>query len=249
MRNGAPDLATSDVTIARSAEGGEGLTTYVGGKNGAGVWQRLISQMPPHRVFVEAFLGSGAIIRRKRPASANIGLDIDPDVIAAHRRVQRQGLFSFRCVDALDWLDRTWDADAFIYCDPPYLGEARAGMQARYKHEMLGEDAHRQLLQILTSTQAMVMISGYAHPLYDQALKDWRRITYTATTRGGVATEIAWMNYPEPTALHDYRYLGRDFHDRCRIKRKISRWSRRLAAMPALERAAVWQALNERSGK
>ena len=40
-------------------------------------------------------------------------------------------------------------------------------------------------------------------------------------TRGGrLATEWVWMNYPEPIALHDYRYLGEDFREREPIKRK-----------------------------
>ena len=32
-------------------------------------------------------------------------------------------------------------------------------------------------------------------------------------------TEYLWCNYPAPMALHDYRYLGKDFRERERIKR------------------------------
>ena len=42
--------------------------TYPGGKAGAGVWQRIINQMPPHRLYVEPFVGAGAVLRAKRPA-------------------------------------------------------------------------------------------------------------------------------------------------------------------------------------
>ena len=63
-------------------------------------------------------------------------------------------------------------------------------------------------------------------------------------TRGGTpATEWVWMNYPEPLALHDYRYLGDDFGERQRIKRKVQRWTSRLQAMPRLERQALLAAL------
>jgi hypothetical protein len=50
--------------------------TYPGGKNGAGTYQKLINLMPPHDVYVEPFLGSGAVMRLKRPAALNIGLDL-----------------------------------------------------------------------------------------------------------------------------------------------------------------------------
>ena len=39
--------------------------TYPGGKNGAGVYQAIICQIPPHQVYVEPFLGSGAVMRLK----------------------------------------------------------------------------------------------------------------------------------------------------------------------------------------
>ncbi len=50
---------------------------YPGGKNGAGVSQFLINLMPPHKTYIEPFLGSGAVMRIKRPALVNIGVDRD----------------------------------------------------------------------------------------------------------------------------------------------------------------------------
>lgn len=55
---------------------------YDGGKNGSGVFQRLICMMPPHRVFIEPFLGSGAITRRKRPAEFTLGYELNRKTIA-----------------------------------------------------------------------------------------------------------------------------------------------------------------------
>jgi len=58
-------------------------------------------------------------------------------------------------------------------------------------------------------------------------------------------TEYLWCNYPAPTALHDYRYLGKDFRERERerIKRMTARWVNRLQAMPLLQRQALQAAL------
>ena len=57
------------------------MTSYPGGKNA--VYRTLINRIPPHRVFIEAFLGSGALMRHKRAADVNIGIDVDPLVIRA----------------------------------------------------------------------------------------------------------------------------------------------------------------------
>ena len=64
-------------------------------------------------------------------------------------------------------------------------------------------------------------------------------------TRGGLAEECLWSNFPEPTELHDYRYLGEGFRERERIKRKTTRWTARLARMPLLERRCLLAALEQ----
>lgn len=228
-----------------------GPRCYPGGKNGAGVYQRLISLMPPHEVYIEAFLGSGAVLRRKRAApGGNIGIDVDAGVIAGHGDASRWELV---CADALEWLSGYgWPAlpaRALVYCDPPYLGSARARPQrGLYRFEMMGEEEHVRLLRILAALPAMVMISGYASALYDEALRDWRRTSFTAQTRGGPATEVVWMNFPAPAELHDYRFQGEDFRDRNRLARKIGRLRRKLAALPPLERAAVIAGIGEPAG-
>ncbi len=54
--------------------------SYPGGKGGAGVYQTLINLIPPHETYIETHLGGGAIMRFKRSAKINIGIDLDPDV-------------------------------------------------------------------------------------------------------------------------------------------------------------------------
>lgn len=59
--------------------------TYPGGKGN--LYQRLISLIPPHRVYVEPFAGGGAVARMKRPARVNIAIDADTEALAALRSI------------------------------------------------------------------------------------------------------------------------------------------------------------------
>lgn len=223
---------------------------YTGGKAGPGVAQQIVNQLPPHSVYVEPFAGHGAVARLKRPAHQTILCDLDRAIVDHWRNTAPGELPPALTVlreDALTFLaGRQWAADTLIYCDPPYLFEARAGgYRPRYTHEFGSLGQHKQLLRLLKRLPCMVAISGYWSALYADELRDWRAISFQAGTRGAPATEWLWMNYPEPLELHDYSHLGRNFRERERIKRKRERWRGRLRAMPAQERYALLAALDE----
>lgn len=219
--------------------------SYPGGKSGAGVYQTIINQIPPHRVYVEPFAGGAAILRLKKPAIASIAVDIDPAAVENLQRIAPPGC-SVRQGDAISFLKGyPWAGDEFVYCDPPYLMETRSTRSRIYEYEFCTRDDHIHLLSILQSIPAAVMISGYPNALYgDVLLGKWRTIDFFSVTRGGKrARERLWMNYSDPLVLHDYRYLGRSFRERERIKRRQARWKRRLETMDRLERAALISAI------
>lgn len=237
--------------------------TYTGGKNGAGVYQRIINLMPPHRVYIEPFLGSGAILRLKRPAEVNIGLDLDAEVISyaagitagcdatgQYRQVERGSPATrIELADASSFLKSyPWRGDELVYCDPPYLLSTRKTiMRDAYPFEMRDVD-HREFLRCIRMVghKAKVLISGYWSEMYAGALEGWNSTQFQAMTRGGtLATEWLWFNYPEPTVLHDYSYLGANYRERERIKRKKRAWVNRLAKMPRLERQSLLAAFND----
>jgi len=149
-------------------------------------------------------------------------------------------------VDALHWLsDADVSSDTLIYLDPPYLMNTRSSQRALYRHECTDEQ-HSELLRIIRRLPCMVMISGYWSRMYADALKDWRTVTFQACTRGGrMATEWVWLNFAEPLELHDYRYLGTDYRERERIKRKQLRWRGRLERMNSLERYAILSTIED----
>lgn len=206
----------------------------------------IINQIPPHRLYVEPFLGTGVIMQTKLPALANVGIDRDPAMVAAAQSwvstVQPLTLLSG---DSLEWLRASsWFGDEFVYADPPYVRSARRSARDLYRYEMTDED-HVRLLDILCHLECPVMISGYHSELYDEYLSGWRLLTVEVMGHAGLNTECLWMNYPEPVKLHDYRFLGEDRTDRQRIKRKKDRWLAKLRAMPVLERRAILWALSD----
>lgn len=108
---------------------------------------------------------------------------------------QRLMKVSLECRPALEVItDYGAHADICLYVDPPYLGDTR-GSGRLYEHEMTGESDHIDLLDALTSCQASVVLSGYAHPLYDERLAEWERYEYAALANTGtVRTEVVWCN-------------------------------------------------------
>ncbi|MGG1156879.1 hypothetical protein ABE237_13570 [Brevibacillus formosus] len=62
------------------------------------------------------------------------------------------------------------------------------------RHEMTNED-HIELLDSLDLHPGPVMLSGYAHALYDDRLKHWRREEVRGyADRGKSRTEVVWIN-------------------------------------------------------
>src|SRR5579864_9153418 len=231
---------------------------YRGGKNGAGVYQTIINRMPPHQVYIEAFLGGGAVMRLKRPAAVNIGVDLDRAALREFRPASlllaradplagsgggRSPQFQLVRADALDFLARyRFEGSELVYCDPPYLHSTR-GRPDTYAFEMT-DAQHAALLDLIRGLRCKVLISGYWSRLYASKLASWQAIKFQTVNRAGRRViEFLWCNYPEPLALHDYRFLGSNYRERERIKRKKLRWAAALARMPLLERRALLAAI------
>lgn len=89
--------------------------------------------------------------------------------------------------------------DCLLYCDPPYMLSTRS--RKYYSHEMTDQD-HSELLDALDSHTGPVVLSGYAHPLYDKRLSHWQRVTMaTSGEHGKQQVEVLWLNQHVPVVV------------------------------------------------
>jgi DNA adenine methylase len=214
---------------------------YPGGKGG--IYQKHINLMPPHEIYIEAYLGGGAVMRKKRPAPVNIGIEIDVNAVDMWSGAAAPKDMQLICGDAIKFLQEyQFTGKELVYCDPPYLRNTRKRIKSLYKYEYTIEQ-HIELLKVIKSLPCMVMICGYESSLYAEALNSWFTHSFQAKTQNGTAIEWVWMNYSYPEKLHDYNYLGDNFRERELIKNKTKRWVSRLGKMPILERRALLSAI------
>lgn len=80
--------AASGATRApgRAIKSGDTISGYPGGKSGAGVYQRIINEIPPHDFYLEPFIGGGSVMFYKRRSLRDVGVDINGDTITLARR-------------------------------------------------------------------------------------------------------------------------------------------------------------------
>ncbi len=213
---------------------------YTGSKNGHGVMQAIINNIPGHNRYFELFAGSASVFMAKKPASFNYLCDINPDLVSELVKYMPPGKhISLKTASAFSVIESfPFQGDDFIYLDPPYPFSSRRSSSKIYKHEFTDAD-HYRLLSSIRDLPAMIMISTRQCDLYDCELRDWRKIEISTSDRGGAVKEIIYMNYPAPMVLHQYDLLGIDATDRQRISRKIKRLELKLTALPALERLAL----------
>lgn len=258
---------------------------YPGAKWSMAEW--IVAKMPPHKVYLEPFFGSGAVFFNKPAVQYETINDIDDRVVnffkvcrdrpedlaravaltpwsrkefeavqeeRAGQRIPMTGdpvedarRFVIRCsqgfgnktADRVGWKNtkhsagssnpRVWSAlpdriilvgerlknaqiecrpaeelipaynaeDCLIYIDAPYPGKTRKGKRL-YFNEMMGDDEHEALLNLLLNHKGPVIVSCYRNQLYDDILKSWHVYEKAAQDAAGKKrTEAIWTNYDQ----------------------------------------------------
>ena len=137
---------------------------------------------------------SGSVLVRVHPAMvpahlalADTYLQMQQPALAAHA----VDLVHARAESYLR--DYAFRGDELVYVDPPYHPETRR-QQRIYRHEYDADD-HEALLTQLMGLPCAVIVSGYAHPMYDALLRGWRTTEFRAKTHTDVRTETLWFNF------------------------------------------------------
>ena len=219
---------------------------YLGRKGASGLYQFIINKMPKHDIFIDCFMGTGFISSIKKPAVKNYGIELSSalcsklSMLDLNIDIINGDVFN----ELLPLLKSTMFArkDICIYVDPPYLAETRTAFEkCQYEYE-LTNGQHRQLLSMLEQISkeypnVFILLSGYKSDLYMSMLDQWHYFETQCMSRGGVRTESLWCNFnPDDYVKHQYDYIGQDFTDRQRIKRKSKRLINKLKNMGEDER-------------
>jgi DNA adenine methylase len=106
--------------------------------------------------------------------------------------------------DAFEVIEQVSDTDTLLYVDPPYLGSVRKSKDNRtanpiesmprrqYAYELLSEDEHRRLGEVLHRSPAMVVLSGFPSSLYESLFEVQGWAAASKRVNGGV--ERLWLN-------------------------------------------------------
>lgn len=133
--------------------------------------------------------GWRSMIERNGPLPGKEWLAFPEKIHSVAERLQG---VQIECQTALTLLERYRRPGVLIYADPPYIQSTRT--TTSYRCEMTDAD-HRELLEALDAHPGPVLLSGYAHPMYDHKLSHWNREVKNVKAEGGASrTEVLWIN-------------------------------------------------------
>lgn len=235
-----------------------------------------INELPPHDAYISATAGKDKVLYYKRPSARDVVIDPDPEPLKWWS-LERPEIERHQCC-GIEWLQfqfglfshatkkggrrptpkpvstgrsaKNW----LVMLDPPYPREVRSDRKRIYQFEPsdTGDDWdwHMNMLSVARRLPTLVVVCCYPNPVYDEQLADWRTVDYFSTVRSGARRkERLYLNYPPPTELHDYRYLGRNKRERDKIGRRHRNLIGKLKRLPPMERQAFIQTVREFEGK
>lgn len=231
------------------------LHKYPGNKSVLGLYQFIINRIPECSTLIEAFAGSAQITKKilsKAVTDKNdcwrlgsgqlvrtVLNDCNSGVCESLRKLfPKPTVISNVTAGELFKTVVPGSTDTFIYCDPPYKLDTRGSTKKLYEFEMSDSD-HIQFLTTVLELKCNCMISHYECHLYNTMLSTWTKEKFKVSYHGKVKEECIYYNYPKPSKLLCYDFVGSDCWDRQRVTRKINRLVSKLNALPELEKNAI----------
>ena len=98
------------------------------------------------------------------------------------------------CTDYKTCIKRFDTPGTLFYVDPPYPASTRYETRNYYRHEMLEDQLHVEMAEVLKSLEGMVIVSGYECDLYRDLFTGWRMIQKPTRANGNASvTECLWI--------------------------------------------------------
>lgn len=133
---------------------------------------------------------------RERAYAMRHWSDLPERVLSAAERLKQ---VQIECMPAVELIKRFRFHEVLIYCDPPYLQETRTShVKQQYSNEMLTEQSHIELLEVLLQHPGPVILSGYESDLYRKMLeeKGWFKENIQSNDQSNKPRkEVIWMNF------------------------------------------------------
>lgn len=99
--------------------------------------------------------------------------------------------------DGLDVIRKMRGTGALLYCDPPYVAQARTRKRDGYRYEPEGSVWHEELAELLHVHSGPALVAGYPSTLYEELYErqGWKRVERLQTTNsGGHSVECLWLS-------------------------------------------------------
>lgn len=230
------------------------INNYPGSKGGSGVIQWILNHVPKCSIFVDACAGSGIVGETVAEMCSDTAVYMYEKYLPVWQQLDlkyrnyKKGMIILLPFDSIQhYLNKVKEShtcydETVFYFDVPYIKETRKSTVDLYGCEWTLED-HLNFFDLIFELEkkgALIIISHYDCDLYRMKLVDWPTSTFQTMTRGGAVIEKLWMNFD----IKDYElattaFVGKDFTDRQRIKRKKENIVKKLKSLPLHERQAI----------
>lgn len=95
--------------------------------------------------------------------------------------------------DIIELIQKYDHENVFFYLDPPYIQQTRASNQ-KYQCQMSNQQ-HQQLIDVINTSKAKFLISGYNHPIYNKLNGNFQKFEFISPNSGSNAIQVLWRNY------------------------------------------------------
>lgn len=205
---------------------------YKGHKNIDGVREKILNTIPICYRFIELFAGSGYISSIVSGTGARTVLVEKSTLQCSFLRTKFPGAV-IENVCALEWLrvnQKYLSKNDVIFVDPPYLHHTRPNSVNLYDHET-DDFFHLELVQLLKSTPANIVVIHPFSLLYEKAFSDWIKKDVYIRYNTKTSHEVIYSNIFDLEELQYPFFYGDNRTVRQQYKRIVVNTQKKINSM------------------